>query len=129
MQVRNCFDLNSCNKTYYRPPIFQSCYYVEKPSCSDGIKNCHHNACEVLVDCGGSCPPCATCSDKIQNQGEEGVDCGCPCPWPCPVKKPFRIRTEILIFLGITFLILLIVIILRVLRLYKLKKGLNGKTK
>jgi cysteine-rich repeat protein len=33
------------------------------------------------VDCAGPTP---TCSDGIQNQGEERVDCGFPCPNDCP---------------------------------------------
>jgi uncharacterized repeat protein (TIGR02543 family) len=46
------------------------------PSCSDGIQNQD----EEGVDCGGSicgaCSPDPSCSDGIQNQDEEGVDCG-----------------------------------------------------
>lgn len=41
--------------------------------------------------CGGPCPPCpddtpsptGSCFDLVQNQGEEGVDCGGPCPRTC----------------------------------------------
>ena len=55
-----------------------------KPSCFDGIQNCHHGSCEEGIDCGGPCLPCPSCFDGIQNQGEEGVDCGGPCE-PCPV--------------------------------------------
>ncbi|RLF33389.1 MAG: hypothetical protein DRN08_05525, partial [Thermoplasmata archaeon] len=54
-----------------------------KPSCFDGIQNCHDGACEEGIDCGGPCKPCPSCFDGIQNQGEEGIDCGGPCP-PCP---------------------------------------------
>ena len=53
-----------------------------KPSCFDGIQNCHDNACEEGIDCGGPCKPCPSCSDGIQNQGETGIDCGGPCK-PC----------------------------------------------
>ncbi|MBN2014313.1 MAG: hypothetical protein JW778_03955 [Candidatus Altiarchaeota archaeon] len=52
------------------------------PSCFDGILNCHDGDCETGIDCGGPCKPCPSCSDGIQNQGEEGVDCGGPCE-PC----------------------------------------------
>ncbi len=48
------------------------------PSCSDGIQN----QGEEGVDCGGPCAPCPTCNDGIQNQGETGIDCGGPCA-PC----------------------------------------------
>ena len=34
----------------------------------------------TLSDCGGpNCPSCPTCSDKIKNQNETGIDCGGPC--------------------------------------------------
>ena len=49
-----------------------------KPSCFDGVLNCH-GGCEEEIDCGGPCDPCMSCSDGIQNQGEDGVDCGGPC--------------------------------------------------
>lgn len=49
------------------------------PTCSDGIQN----QGEQGVDCGGPCTACPTCNDGIQNQGEQGVDCGGPCT-PCP---------------------------------------------
>ena len=49
------------------------------PSCDDQIQN----QGEEGIDCGGPCPtPCPSCSDQIQNQGETGIDCGGPCP-PC----------------------------------------------
>ncbi|MGM5487745.1 MAG: MopE-related protein, partial [Nanobdellota archaeon] len=49
-------------------------------SCDDGVQN----QGEEGIDCGGPCEPCTqpTCSDDIQNQGEEGIDCGGPCE-PC----------------------------------------------
>ena len=49
-----------------------------EPTCDDNIQN----QGEEGVDCGGpcaACPPVPTCSDNIQNQGETGVDCGGPC--------------------------------------------------
>ncbi|OYT53384.1 MAG: hypothetical protein B6U72_05980 [Candidatus Altiarchaeales archaeon ex4484_2] len=52
-------------------------------SCFDGLLNCHHGSCEEDTDCGGPCQPCPSCSDGIQNQGEQGIDCGGPCQ-PCP---------------------------------------------
>ncbi len=51
----------------------------QKPSCFDGIENCHDGLCESGVDCGGPCNACPSCSDRIQNQGETGMDCGGPC--------------------------------------------------
>ena len=37
---------------------------------------------EEGIDCGGSCKPCPTCSDGIKNQDEESIDCGGICT-PC----------------------------------------------
>lgn len=64
----------------------------KKPTCYDGIKNCHDDACEEDVDCGGPCDPCPTCTDGIQNQGEEAVDCGGPCK-PCPTTTTTKPTT------------------------------------
>jgi endoglucanase len=48
------------------------------PSCTDRVMNGRESG----VDCGGSCPACPTapgCSDGAQNGTEAGVDCGGPC--------------------------------------------------
>ncbi|MFO0755921.1 MAG: DNRLRE domain-containing protein [Byssovorax sp.] len=47
------------------------------PTCQDGVQN----QAEDGVDCGGPCPACGagTCADGVQNQTETGVDCGGPC--------------------------------------------------
>ncbi|MFH1451987.1 MAG: hypothetical protein ABIF88_02320 [archaeon] len=85
-QTESCRDVNECHNTIPRvkmPEEFRICYYVENPDCFDGVTNCHDNACEVLVDCGGPCEACSTCSDGKKNQGEEGIDCGGPCPRMC----------------------------------------------
>jgi len=64
------------------------------PTCNDGILN----QGEDRIDCGGPCPPCPTCSDKIQNchrmsDGtiicEEGIDCDGPCP-RCEIVIPAK---------------------------------------
>lgn len=98
IQTRRCWDENNCGTTFNKPPETRTCKYVPEPSCKDGIKNCHHGSCEILVDCGGPCPPCPTCSDGIKNchrmkDGtticEEGVDCGGPCP-PCEIVIPAK---------------------------------------
>ncbi len=53
------------------------------PTCDDGIQN----QGEEGVDCGGPCAAvCPTCNDGEQNQGEEGVDCGGPCAAICPCE-------------------------------------------
>jgi len=122
IQTRTCFDMSSCGTTRSKPSMFQSCYYTENPTCYDGIKNCHDEACELLVDCGGPCSDCPSCSDKIRNQGEEGIDCGGPCPWICPEKKPLLERVEILFSLIILLLILVIITIISIIRIIRHKK-------
>lgn len=113
-QIRNCVDLNSCNTTIKKPEQFQECFYVEEPSCHDGVKNCHDGDCELLVDCGGPCDACPTCSDGIQNQGEEGIDCGGPCPWKCDLEQPLLRRGSTLWILLILLMILIIIIIIKI---------------
>ncbi len=122
MQTRTCMDMSSCGTTMSKPSQFQSCYYTENPSCYDGIKNCHDESCELLIDCGGPCSSCPSCSDKIQNQGEEGIDCGSPCPWKCPKGKPLLERVEVLYFLIILLLILIIVTIVKVIQIIRRKR-------
>ena len=90
-QTKICDDVNECNNDYVaklQPDSFQACYFVEDPSCSDGVTNCHDGSCELLIDCGGPCNACATCSDGIQNQGEAGIDCGSPCAFSCDIEEP-----------------------------------------
>jgi len=110
-QITKCFDLNMCNNTEMkipRPSEFRVCYFTENPNCIDGITNCHDGGCELLVDCGGPCDPCPTCSDGKKNQGENGVDCGGPCPYACEAESPFGTISFVLI--GLLFLLLLLVI-------------------
>ena len=45
------------------------------PTCSDKVQN----QGETGVDCGGPCAACLTCFDGIRNGAETGVDCGGPC--------------------------------------------------
>lgn len=131
-QIRSCADLNGCNNTKYRrekPDERQICYYTELPSCSDGITNCHHNSCEILVDCGGPCSACPSCSDKIKNQGESGIDCGGPCPWQCPIEKPLIKKPELKYFVIILAALLLVLILLRVMRIIFISKKIKKEEK
>ncbi len=62
--------------------IFRVTKDSDQPTCTDGIQNQE----EEGIDCGGPCLiPCSTasCSDGIQNQEEEQVDCGGPFCEPC----------------------------------------------
>ncbi len=111
-QIRNCVDLMNCSNDIFRvsrPEREQICHFVENPSCFDGVKNCHDGDCELLVDCGGPCKLCATCSDGIKNHNEEGIDCGGPCPYYCEVEEPGFVISYVLI--GLSLLILVIIMI------------------
>ncbi|MBI2448695.1 cadherin repeat domain-containing protein [Candidatus Pacearchaeota archaeon] len=124
-QLRKCIDVNSCNVTRNRPAEIQSCLYSEDPQCFDGIRNCHSGRCEILVDCGGPCKPCATCSDGIKNQNEQGIDCGGPCPFKCPeIEKPERIRfLGLIIWLALFLIIIMIVVLFYIVwRIQKMKE-------
>jgi hypothetical protein len=119
-QLTECFDLANCNNTAFRIPKpieSQNCYYTEDPSCNDRITNCHSGGCELLVDCGGPCSVCASCSDGIQNQGEGNIDCGGPCPFLCEVEVPFSLTSYLILILGLLALVALAFILYR---LYKI---------
>ncbi len=127
-QTRRCRDLNNCSNVIFRrmkPELIISCYFTENPSCSDGITNCHSGGCEVLVDCGGPCSTCPTCSDSLQNQGEGGVDCGGPCPFKCPPESPLISRSKISWFLIISTLLLILIIIFKFVQMERAKKKIK----
>ncbi|MBI5804084.1 hypothetical protein HY450_02475 [Candidatus Pacearchaeota archaeon] len=126
-QIRNCVDVNECNREFNKPGEIQACYFTIAPSCFDGIENCHDGECEFLVDCGGPCLACSTCSDGVQNQGEENVDCGGPCPNRCPVEKPSRAR--LIHYLIVVTLLLVILLIVKLYRVIMLKKTRTKKVK
>ncbi|MFH1209899.1 MAG: hypothetical protein V1663_03870 [archaeon] len=115
-QIRECNDLRFCNLN--RPNEVRDCTYVPIPSCNDGVKNCHDNDCEILIDCGGSCKMCPTCDDNIKNQGELNIDCGGPCPICIEKEKEIEAPLQISIkkmvnwWLFLVLILLLLVIIL-----------------
>jgi len=115
-QLRTCTDVNSCNLTE-TPNILDQCSTLSQPACSDFIKNCHDNSCEFAPDCGGPCNACATCSDGIKNQGEEGVDCGFPCTGVCPLRVPFIESGPVR---YITYGIILVLIFFTIYKIYKI---------
>jgi hypothetical protein len=127
IKTRSCSENNSCETEYNKPEEIDFCVFIKNPGCNDGVKNCHDGSCEFLVDCGGPCDPCPTCSDGIQNQGELGVDCGGPCPQDCPVETPMRnYFVLILVFLVLIILIILILII-GIRKIQKMRKELEGE--
>ncbi|MAG79242.1 hypothetical protein CMI40_02600 [Candidatus Pacearchaeota archaeon] len=129
-QIRRCFDINNCNLTIKKPLEMQGCHFTVNPNCNDNIKNCHDGDCELLIDCGGPCNKCPTCSDNKQNQGEEDVDCGGPCPWKCSSEKPLadvltKDTFKIIIYITILF-VLMFLIITKVMRVVHLGVRLGG---
>ncbi len=125
LQIRGCYDINSCKTSSFKPDEIGHCYYVENPSCSDGVKNCHDETCELLIDCGGPCDACPTCSDGKRNQGELGKDCGGPCPLICPYRPSlFAILRIQYIFLALILLFLIIVVI-QIIRFYRARKKIT----
>jgi len=133
-QQRICKDSNFCRTDYKKPGIIQECYYTENPTCNDNIKNCHDGSCEVLIDCGGPCDPCPTCSDGVQNQGEEGIDCGGPCKNECLeyawVPNTFKMFVSYSL-IGLFVLVLFLVFkqIIRYMKSKKMFKESNIKNK
>ncbi len=115
-QITKCHDLNACDRVAPispRPFEKRFCYFTENPGCTDGITNCHDGGCEVLVDCGGPCAACATCSDGKQNQGEVDIDCGGPCPFLCEPEVPFAMISSVLIVVATVLVIIISLILLR----------------
>jgi len=123
VQIRECRDLNNCNTTWKMSEIFQGCYFTRDPSCHDGLLNCHDGSCELLIDCGGPCSSCPTCSDQIRNQGESEADCGGPCPDPCPIALETPSYNWALILIA---LVLLTLIVLKLIGIFRVRQKLNS---
>lgn len=121
-QPRICTDIKNCSVivNVTKPSEVQACYYSSVPTCFDRIKNCHDGKCESLIDCGGPCISCATCSDKKRNQGEEGIDCGGPCIKRCPIVPPRVISNKV--FQYILIVILITIAIIFIILLWRRKK-------
>jgi hypothetical protein len=131
-QIASCYDISECENEEYRlpkPSETRVCYFTENPNCRDGITNCHDGSCELLVDCGGPCEPCATCSDGIQNQGEGGADCGGPCPYSCEKESPFGAISYALVGLLIAIVLILLFIIYKILRILGHKRATRKSKK
>ncbi|MBI2451569.1 hypothetical protein HYV50_00655 [Candidatus Pacearchaeota archaeon] len=133
-QRRNCIDVKNCNTGKNKPNEAQGCYYTINPSCFDSIKNCHDGRCELLVDCGGPCGVCPTCSDLIQNQGEEGIDCGGPCANECLAFAPpgfdkfEKFFNYLIAFIfAVIAIILIVVLVIKLYNVLILKKGESNR--
>lgn len=129
-QITRCVDLQQCNNSELRipsPPESQICYFTENPNCLDGITNCHDGDCELLVDCGGPCGPCPTCSDGIQNQGEGNVDCGGPCPYVCEAERAFGAISAVLILLLLALIVVGLFILWKLVNILRYRFFLKRK--
>lgn len=62
-----------------------------------------------------------TCSDGVQNQDEEGIDCGGPCELKCIKEEPKKIETPKRDYLPIIFFTLLVILIIIILILFSKK--------
>ncbi|MBS3099403.1 hypothetical protein J4462_04275 [Candidatus Pacearchaeota archaeon] len=123
-QTRNCFDLNYCNTSVHKLPETQACLFSLDPSCFDNLINCHDGNCELMTDCGDPCSPCPTCSDGIQNQGENDVDCSGPCLKICEAEKPLIQKESIKYTLYFVFAIAGLIVLFLIFRVLNLEKEL-----
>jgi hypothetical protein len=84
---RICKQVDDCPEKYDKPSELMYCIY--EPSCSNKIKD----GKEEGVDCGGKCKPCPSCHDYTLNQDEEDVDCGGPCK-ECTKNEMYSPQTD-----------------------------------
>lgn len=70
---RECYDLNQCGSENAKPAEYEMCESI--PQCYNSLNDNN----EEGIDCGSPCNPCVTCFDRIKNQDEEGIDCGGQC--------------------------------------------------
>lgn len=125
-QIRECNDLNFCRSNLTKPGSIKECYYTKNPTCEDNILNCHDNGCEILIDCGGPCKACETCSDGIKNQNEQEIDCGGSCP-ACTVTEVPSFKQMIwFVYVSLVIFMILLVFIIRLfIKSRKVKKRLE----
>ena len=127
IQTRSCVDFAKCNTFAEKPSELMACVLVPPPSCFDKIRNCHHGACEILVDCGGPCKPCPIqvvpprykprilyCGDKI-----------------CHITEIFTCLEDCYMFwiLWVVALSLILIIVIKVRQSKKKKKTRRVKEK
>ena len=72
IQTRTCIDNNDCGTSEGKPSEMRTCSYT--PTCDDNIQN----QGEEGVDCGGPCPECVECEDDSGcGADEECIDGVC----------------------------------------------------
>ena len=104
----------AANFSYGPPTKPLSVVNADTPTCNDGVQNQN----EEGVDCGGLCPTCETCFDGIENchEGlcELGIDCGGRC-MPCEYALPLTI-------IIISIILIIVVLILGIIY-WRMKKS------
>ncbi|MBS3105883.1 Ig-like domain-containing protein [Candidatus Woesearchaeota archaeon] len=106
VRKRGCYDVNSCSTEDFKPSEYEECEFIAE------CYNLIQDQGEEGIDCGGPCPVCETCFDRMQNQGEEGIDCGNPCR-PCRTGdiltgKSIAIFTEPLPKINLLFIFVIV---------------------
>jgi hypothetical protein len=84
IQTRDCTDSRNCGTSKNKPDEEQSCVFAckeiwacgEWSECSKGRKTRECYKCDKIKT---EEKTCESCDDRIQNQDEEGIDCGGPC--------------------------------------------------
>jgi len=99
LQIRTCVETTKCPNLENVPIDYMSCNLIPGPSCGDGIRNCHHGACELLIDCGG---PCAPCMGEIYKEEKAGAVKACP-DKKCSIDEIFTCWNDCYLFWIITF--------------------------
>ncbi len=122
-QTRICVDTNDCNSLEKKPAELTPCHFSLEPSCTDGIQNCHSGECEFLVDCGGPCKPCPTCSDRIKNQGEENIDCGGPCPQRCESAQLPEVTEEGVVIKQSMLIVTVLALIIAAIQIFRIMRN------
>jgi hypothetical protein len=94
LKARECTYMGDCGAEGAYPQLSEACTYV------------------APAPVGVPMPAAATCYDGLQNQGEQGVDCGGPCTRACAapkkVIKKSPLNTKTLTILGIALAVLLL---------------------
>ena len=128
IQIRECEDASKCWTFLNKPDAVMACrFYPTAPSCFDGIRNCHEGACEILVDCGGSCPKCSIEIPRLEipeSAKKRVAVCG---DKSCHITEMFSCANDCYV-LWIMWVVAIILVLLVVLFM-KRKKNKSKNTK
>ena len=124
-QIKSCVDIFGCGDSELKPTEIKACEFVLNPSCSDQLVNCHDGSCEISIGCGGPCSDCASCFDRIENQNEDGVDCGGVCPVSCPSEESIARKKIVTTLAKIAILVLSLILLFKLFKVLKTEKELS----